>query len=306
MLELSKESLLSLALVFVLSGFIISPFILSFIFTLPAIKTAAFKVSDTPDNDEKLARWYRKNGGSRVEIRRNKDEISVRRRAKLYSRPLLPSGEELEQMGYRMTGEISFSSELVSQTRENGGAFLGNFLIGALLSVQLSFLLIFLWKRRKKRVLIIDRSVSAFSILVGVTAGISIIVLGNVYSSFLDFLGVELELTAQVWTAVKHFSLTEKLLVTCAAVAIAPICEELFFRKYIYGNFLSSGLPAYGLIFSSLIFAGLHFSFILMPVYVLIGIVLALSYKSTGSILTPILAHILNNGFSFFVIVFYQ
>ncbi len=76
---------------------------------------------------------------------------------------------------------------------------------------------------------------------------------------------------------------------------IAPITEEIFFRGILYGFFRRWGVLV-ALILSTLLFVFVHpiGSRIPLP-QVVGGIVFAVSYEMTGSLLTPITIHILGN-----------
>jgi len=82
------------------------------------------------------------------------------------------------------------------------------------------------------------------------------------------------------------------------AIFIGPVAEELFFRGYLQNKI--------GLIFSTLTFAVLHFSYgsISELIGVLgIGLVLGLSYKySNNNIYVPMIAHILYNTLAITII----
>lgn len=74
---------------------------------------------------------------------------------------------------------------------------------------------------------------------------------------------------------------------------LAPVAEELVFRGLIFGYLRRWGLPAAVLI-STALFAAFHLPTI--PVTQIIGgIVFALAYASTGSLMTPIVIHMLGN-----------
>jgi hypothetical protein len=74
---------------------------------------------------------------------------------------------------------------------------------------------------------------------------------------------------------------------------LAPVAEELVFRGLIFGYLRRWALPAAVLI-STALFAAFHLPTI--PVTQIIGgIVFALAYASTGSLMTPIVIHMLGN-----------
>jgi len=88
------------------------------------------------------------------------------------------------------------------------------------------------------------------------------------------------------------------------AVLIAPVFEELFFRKQIFARFQAAGFPVIGYISSSLLFALMHeplptqgllkWCFMLL-LYGLLGAAFAWIYQKTGKLWPAILAHASNN-----------
>lgn len=87
------------------------------------------------------------------------------------------------------------------------------------------------------------------------------------------------------------------LFVLAIAVFFAPLSEELFFRAYLSSRF--------GVFISSLIFGLIHFAYgsiVEMAGAFAIGIVLAIVYKRSGSIIPPILIHMIYNFFSIIVL----
>ena len=81
-------------------------------------------------------------------------------------------------------------------------------------------------------------------------------------------------------------------------VIAAPISEEVCFRGLLFGG-LRARLPmVWAALLSGLIFGALHAvtGISAVPVLVAFGVILALLYEKTGSIVPGILLHMLNNG----------
>jgi len=81
-------------------------------------------------------------------------------------------------------------------------------------------------------------------------------------------------------------------------IVLAPILEELFFRGVIMPAFCRKLGFAQGLIIVSILFSAMHLhaqSF--LPLFVL-SLALGISYAATGSLVTPIVMHMLFNGIS--------
>jgi len=77
----------------------------------------------------------------------------------------------------------------------------------------------------------------------------------------------------------------------------APLCEEIFFRGYLFGKFKAAGFVWFGLRFSSVLIGVVHFSDPYnVPVCCLCGGLLAWMFHRSGSLLTSITAHAVNNS----------
>lgn len=75
---------------------------------------------------------------------------------------------------------------------------------------------------------------------------------------------------------------------------IVPIAEELFFRGFVYGTLRRWG-AALAAVLSSIFFASVHNQIVhFLPIF-LLGVILALLYQRTGSLLPPIMVHAVNN-----------
>ncbi len=115
------------------------------------------------------------------------------------------------------------------------------------------------------------------------------------YTKWMESLGVE-----TVQDTVKLFQKSENSLVlglmAFAAVIVAPVCEEIVFRGYLYPVIKKfSGIwPA--AICSALVFAAAHGSLAAMLPLFLFGCLLVFIYEKTGSIWSNISVHLCFNG----------
>jgi membrane protease YdiL (CAAX protease family) len=113
-----------------------------------------------------------------------------------------------------------------------------------------------------------------------------------------------------VVTLFYYFSPIYRVLFAILGSLIAPVLEEIFFRRILFGLFRQHDYIKTGIIVSSLLFALAHFStFIKMGVFYFIGyffagLILALIYHKTNTILTSIIAHVLINT-TVFLMYFY-
>jgi uncharacterized protein len=82
------------------------------------------------------------------------------------------------------------------------------------------------------------------------------------------------------------------------AVFVAPVCEEVLFRGFLFTGFQRSMPLAWAVILSALIFAAAHNDLPSFPVLFCIGLLLALLRWRTRSLWPGILLHLLNNAWS--------
>jgi membrane protease YdiL (CAAX protease family) len=80
-----------------------------------------------------------------------------------------------------------------------------------------------------------------------------------------------------------------------AVAVLAPVGEELFFRAFAYNVFRARVGVVWGIIISSIIFAGIHFDPARLPTYLVLAAILAYSYERTRNLIVPIIIHFVNN-----------
>jgi membrane protease YdiL (CAAX protease family) len=80
-------------------------------------------------------------------------------------------------------------------------------------------------------------------------------------------------------------------------VGLVPaICEELFFRGFLQRVLERYWRPASAIAVTTALFALLHFDFYGLPTYAVLGVWFGVLALRTGSLLCPVLAHMLHNG----------
>jgi len=84
-----------------------------------------------------------------------------------------------------------------------------------------------------------------------------------------------------------------------SVVALAPFCEELFFRSLVYRGLKHGRSAARALVVSGLLFGAFHFSWSVLIPFAGIGVLFAWANERTGSLWTSIVAHALFNGLAF-------
>ncbi|MDO5754856.1 MAG: CPBP family intramembrane metalloprotease [Tissierellia bacterium] len=80
---------------------------------------------------------------------------------------------------------------------------------------------------------------------------------------------------------------------------LAPIVEELVFRRYLYCRCCYYLSPNYAIILSAFVFALIHFNFVQSGYAFFGGLVLTYIYRKTGSLLLCIGLHMMNNFLGF-------
>lgn len=97
----------------------------------------------------------------------------------------------------------------------------------------------------------------------------------------------------------------ELLIVYSMIVFVAPLCEELAFRGGIF-RFLYQRLPLYGSVgLSALLFALLHANLYSFAPLMTIGVMLALAYRESGSLLSCIVFHAVFNSINLGLILLF-
>jgi membrane protease YdiL (CAAX protease family) len=80
-------------------------------------------------------------------------------------------------------------------------------------------------------------------------------------------------------------------------VTFAPVCEETFFRGFIFPGLARWGVPA-AVVVSAALFSVAHLSYKAFVPIIGIGMIFALAYWKSGNLLTTILAHFAYNCIS--------
>ncbi|TQE89449.1 CPBP family intramembrane metalloprotease [Ureibacillus terrenus] len=83
-----------------------------------------------------------------------------------------------------------------------------------------------------------------------------------------------------------------------ASVIFGPILEELVFRRVIFGSIMEAQNNFWVAAFvSSIFFAIIHLDFSHIILYTITGFIFAFLYNKTKRLITPIISHMLLNGF---------
>lgn len=90
-------------------------------------------------------------------------------------------------------------------------------------------------------------------------------------------------------------TLTGLILFAVGACVLAPLCEETFFRGFLFPGFASWRGPVWGAIISSALWSAGHRELALFVPFFLIGLLLCWAYRRGGSIWTTIAIHAIMN-----------
>lgn len=96
-------------------------------------------------------------------------------------------------------------------------------------------------------------------------------------------------------------SLPKQICFAFATIFLAPLVEEILFRGIAYKAIRDRGHPQLALAASAILFGIIHLNApILIPI-IMLGVVLALLYERSGTLLAPITAHATFNAVNFFL-----
>ncbi len=123
----------------------------------------------------------------------------------------------------------------------------------------------------------------------------SLTAVGLGWQHLLQWMGVAVEQQDLVGIFADEESATLLILMTLLAITVAPVTEELIFRGGIF-RYMRTRTPRWvALLVPALLFGALHANLASFVPLVALGIILALAYERTGSIVVPIVAHGLFN-----------
>lgn len=137
----------------------------------------------------------------------------------------------------------------------------------------------------------------------GLLWGVLFILVSGAVQLLLTLLGVASDQASQF--PLQGSGTAGRVAIWVAGVVLAPVAEEIFFRGYVLRAMSARKGYARGLVYSSVVFGLVHFNLAAFLPLALGGMLLAVSYRRTGSLWTPIVAHSLNNAFAFAVLTFF-
>jgi membrane protease YdiL (CAAX protease family) len=262
--------------------------------------------SELPENDLALRNWYQSSGITEVKIERDENKLTVTYKKGLTDNPnsnwIFPPPEKLNELGYKQPSHLKFDDAFSPSFN------ISSFISPVIICSQIGFLLVGLWRMRqlKKEAQVssikAQRKTTLLKILTGIFAGSIIVLFGFLYDLvFRSLLGFQPDASG-IWNETKSLNAEARTLIMFLGIIIAPICEEIFFRGGIFKSFAQKGYVIFGVLFSSLIFATVHFDILSFPVYFVFGVILALTYLKTNFLVSSIIAHAINNAVAFYLI----
>ena len=158
--------------------------------------------------------------------------------------------------------------------------------------------------------ILISRNKQFWEVFKGEKASIGATVGWGVIGFFLVFLGqtigayIELALGIDMGSenteAIMDVTKVAPIMII-ATVFLGPILEELVFRRVIFGSIIQNYNFWIASIISAIVFAAIHMDFTHILLYTICGMIFAFLYHKTKRLLTPIIAHVLLNGFVTFI-----
>lgn len=125
--------------------------------------------------------------------------------------------------------------------------------------------------------------------------GFALVVLG--YNDWLQqTFGADSKLQETVRVYQEIHAVTIRAMMAFAVVVLAPVCEEVLFRGYIYGATKRFTDRFFACVFSSLLFGLVHYNINALLPLLFLAVLLTIAYEMTGSLWAPISIHALFNA----------
>ncbi|MBD8034773.1 CPBP family intramembrane glutamic endopeptidase [Solibacillus merdavium] len=129
--------------------------------------------------------------------------------------------------------------------------------------------------------------------------GFFLVFLGQTIGAYIE-LALGIDMGSENTEAIMNVTKVAPIMIV-ATVFLGPILEELVFRRVIFGSIIQNYNFWIASIVSAIVFAAIHMDFTHILLYTICGMIFAFLYYKTKRLLTPIIAHILLNGFVTFV-----
>jgi len=137
-----------------------------------------------------------------------------------------------------------------------------------------------------------------FNVILPAAAALTNVIAAFLILAFIKMLGVQLPtalIEELVNTIFKGSTPFQMFLLFIIVGVIVPVTEEIIFRVFLYSAFKKYTTLLWSAILSAALFAILHFIFVLLPLFFIVGIILAVMYEKTRSIIPCMVTHALYN-----------
>lgn len=141
------------------------------------------------------------------------------------------------------------------------------------------------------------------TLLLILTLFIGIIIVNEAYQLLITTFHLHIQTNDQVVLSRSKTQPITTYATLLAAALVAPLCEELFFRSFVFMGLLRDLPVGLSVVFSALIFAMAHADPASFPVLFCIGLALAYLRWSTRSYWPGAILHFLNNGMSALLVI---
>jgi hypothetical protein len=132
-------------------------------------------------------------------------------------------------------------------------------------------------------------------VIAGLAGGLALALAAELVGAVTAALGYPIVEQPWIETITRFGGVAPLAILVLVAVLLAPLGEELFYRGWVFPYLEDAGAPlAYGA--SAVLFAAVHLHPPALPAYLLYGLSLAVLYRWSDSLWTPILAHATNNS----------
>ncbi|MEK5186628.1 type II CAAX endopeptidase family protein [Solibacillus sp. FSL R5-0449] len=129
--------------------------------------------------------------------------------------------------------------------------------------------------------------------------GFFLVFLGQTIGAYIE-LALGIDMGSENTEAIMSVTKVAPIMII-ATVFLGPILEELVFRRVIFGSIIQNYNFWIASIISAIVFAAIHMDFTHILLYTICGMIFAFLYHKTKRLLTPIIAHVLLNGFVTFI-----
>ena len=141
------------------------------------------------------------------------------------------------------------------------------------------------------------------SLVLVVILFIAILAIDNLYQYVITVLHLNLQTNDQVLLQRSKIAPISTYATLLAAVFVAPFCEEIFFRGFVFPGLCEAMPVGWAIVSSSLLFALAHADLGSFAVLFIIGLALAFLRWRTKSLWPSIFLHFLNNGLGALLII---